>query len=156
MLKIDIPGFGSLALAHLVLDYNGTLAADGVLVPGVDQRLQRLSEKLRLHVITADTFGSVRNALSGLPCALHVLEADSQDRGKRLYIEQLGVEHTVSIGNGRNDCLMLRASALGIGVIGNEGAFSGIVTAADVVCNGIADALDLLLIPLRLTATLRS
>lgn len=26
MIRIDIPGFRSLALAHLVLDYNGTLA----------------------------------------------------------------------------------------------------------------------------------
>lgn len=156
MLKIDIPGFRPLTLAHLVLDYNGTLAVDGALVPGVDQRLRRLSGQLLLHVITADTFGSVRTALNGLPCALHVLEADSQDLGKRLYVEQLGAEHTVSVGNGRNDCMMLRASALGIGVIGNEGAFSGIVDAADVLCSRIADALDLLLFPLRLTATLRS
>ena len=31
MLSTQIPGFGSLTLEHLVLDYNGTLAVDGLL-----------------------------------------------------------------------------------------------------------------------------
>jgi hypothetical protein len=35
MLAVDIPGFGRFELDHLVLDYNGTLALDGRLVPGL-------------------------------------------------------------------------------------------------------------------------
>ena len=35
MIKIDIPDFGRLRLAHLVLDYNGTLAFDGHLLSEV-------------------------------------------------------------------------------------------------------------------------
>jgi soluble P-type ATPase len=58
MIEIDIPGFGELSLEHLVLDYNGTLAIDGYPVPGIEFRLQALSERLKLHVVTADTFGS--------------------------------------------------------------------------------------------------
>ena len=54
MLSVDIPDFGALHLDQLVLDFNGTLAADGILVPGVRERLHSLSEQLRLHVVTAD------------------------------------------------------------------------------------------------------
>ena len=35
MLTISIPGGATLDIEHLVLDYNGTLAVDGVLLPGV-------------------------------------------------------------------------------------------------------------------------
>ena len=35
MIEIDIPGYKTLHLEHLVLDYNGTLAVDGVLIDGV-------------------------------------------------------------------------------------------------------------------------
>ena len=72
MEPIDIPGHGPLPLRHLVLDYNGTLALDGNLVPGVAERLTELAAApgaLRVHVITADTFGQVRQQLAGLPCA---------------------------------------------------------------------------------------
>ncbi|MEZ4579582.1 MAG: hypothetical protein R2875_16700 [Desulfobacterales bacterium] len=36
------------------MDYNGTLAVDGGLVPGVKEALSELSG-LELHVLTADT-----------------------------------------------------------------------------------------------------
>ena len=44
MISISIPGSGSLNLDHLVLDYNGTLAVDGVLLPGVKETLQSLCD----------------------------------------------------------------------------------------------------------------
>ena len=76
--------------------------------------------------------------------------------GKLKYVEQLGPDVTVSIGNGRNDRLMLEAAALGIAVVQEEGAAVQAVTAAVVVAPNILAALDLLLHPLRLVATLRS
>jgi len=45
MLEIDIPGTGLLRLQHLVLDYNGTLATDGALLPGVDERARTLAAR---------------------------------------------------------------------------------------------------------------
>jgi soluble P-type ATPase len=156
LIEIEIPGFKHLRLEHLVLDYNGTLAVDGRLLPGVQERLYRLAEDLVVHVITADTFGEVRAAVAGLPCTLHVLPQQSQAEAKRDYIRGLDAECTVCIGNGRNDRLMLAEASLGIAVILGEGACSGCIAAADVVCRDIIDALDLLHHPLRLTATLRS
>ena len=156
MLSIQIPGFGSLTLEHLVLDYNGTLAVDGVPLPGVKEALNVLSEKLNVHVVTADTFGLAAKGLEGIRCQLTVLEKGRQDQAKAEFVRGLGADRTVSIGNGRNDALMLSVSSLGIAVILAEGASTASVNAADIVCSDIVRALELLAHPLRLTATLRS
>jgi soluble P-type ATPase len=156
MIRIPIPGFRTLALERLVLDYNGTLAVDGKLVGGVAPRLRRLSAQLEIHVVTADTFGRARDALAGLPCELVVLPRSRQDAAKLAYVRRLGARSCACIGNGRNDRSMLRAAALGIAVVLAEGASTETVAAARVVTTGITDALDLLRHPLRLVATLRS
>ncbi len=155
MLKIKIPGYGILNLSSLVLDYNGTLACDGRLIEGVDERIRTLSEQLSIHVLTADTFGSVRDQLADLPCKLFVIPEGEQDKAKADFVESLGSMNCVCIGNGRNDRSMLKNAALGIAVVQAEGAAVDTLLAADVATCRIVDALDLLLHPLRLTATLR-
>jgi P-type E1-E2 ATPase len=156
MIEITIPGYKKLQLNHLVLDYNGTLACDGQLLPGVAERLNTLSTQMKIHVLTADTFGSVRSAMSEVSCELSILAPENQDVGKLKYVERLGSEVTVCIGNGRNDRLMLKEAALGIAVLEGEGAAVETIMAADVLAPNILAALDLLLQPLRLVATLRS
>ena len=156
MIDMTIPGFGRLQLNHLVLDYNGTLAVDGRMLPGVKMRLSELNRQFKVHVVTADTHGDVRDEMAGLPCLVHVLPSDRQAEAKRTYLETLGASAVAAVGNGRNDRLMLQAAAVGIGLIQGEGGFSAALSAADVVCTSILDALDLFRFPLRLTATLRS
>lgn len=155
MIEIDIPGNKILRLEHLVLDYNGTIAFDGALIDGVRECLNELSQMLTVHVITADTFGSVKKALEDIDCKLALIPLDHQDVAKLEYVKNLGREQTVSMGNGVNDRLMLKASALGVAVIQGEGAASETLASADVVCTDIQSALSLLIHPLRLTATLR-
>jgi soluble P-type ATPase len=155
MLKIDIPGDKPLHLIHLVLDYNGTLAADGVLLPGVAARLKTLAQHLKIHVITADTFGSVRDQVAGLPVKLAVIPPENQAQAKAAYLEALGPAHVAAIGNGKNDALMLKRAGLGIAVLQTEGAALAALAGAQVVNSNITDALDLLLHPDRLKATLR-
>jgi len=156
MIKIAIPGYETLKLEHLVLDHNGTLACDGILIEGVQERLHKLAGHLQIHVLTADTFGKARVQLGDAPCKLSILTADHQDIGKIEYVRELGPNQTVCIGNGRNDRYMLKHAALGIAVMLAEGVAVEALKNADVVCTDICDALDLLLNPLRLTATLRS
>lgn len=156
MLSITIPGFGELKLNHLVLDYNGTLAVDGEPISGVKERLNRLSSNLTIHVLTADTFGTVRQKLKDWSCSVDVLCKDHQDEAKCRFVENLGAESTVCIGNGKNDRLMISTAALGIAVIMEEGASMKSVMAADLVFTHITHALDILTNPLRLTASLRS
>ncbi|MBN1102387.1 MAG: ATPase P [Deltaproteobacteria bacterium] len=156
MIEIPIPGHEPLRLSFLILDYNGTLARDGRILHEVRERLEVLCKSLEIHVLTADTFGSVRKELAGIPCTLFIIPPEKQAEAKARHVETLGSDRTVCIGNGRNDRLMLKKAMLGIGVILEEGACLEAVLAADVITHSILDALDLLLFPLRLAATLRS
>lgn len=155
MLEIAIPGSETCLLDYLVADFNGTLACDGALLPGVAQALRHLADLLAIHVVTADTFGQAREALAGLPCELAILPPGGQDSAKRRYVENLGATRCVCIGNGRNDRMMLAAAALGIAVAQGEGAAVKTLLAADVMAPDIIAALGLLLNPARLIATLR-
>lgn len=156
MLEIAIPGGESLRLDHLVADFNGTLARDGILLPGVADAFWNLAERLDLHVVTADTHGGARAALAGLPCQLAILPEGGQDAAKLAYLDRLGAARCVALGNGRNDRLMLAAARLGIAVIEAEGVAVETLLAARIAAPGIAAALGLLLNPARLTATLRT
>ncbi len=42
---------------HLVMDVNGTLAVDGTLMEGIPRTIASLSNRLEVHLITADTHG---------------------------------------------------------------------------------------------------
>ncbi len=156
MLKISIPDYGDLQIEHLALDYNGTLAVDGLLIDGVAERLNRLAGQMLVHIITADTFGRAKAGLADVDCTLTILPPDNQPQAKRRYVQLLGATGVAAVGNGRNDALMLQAAKVGIAVIEGEGAAPAAVQAADVLAPNIMAALDLLLNPLRLKATLRA
>ncbi len=156
MISVDIPDFGKYDIEHLVCDFNGTLAEGGELIPGVREALKQLSRSVQVHVVTADTFGTVEQQLDGISCKVHKLRADEQRHAKLAYLYILGPQHTISVGNGRNDVDMLRSAAIGIAVINAEGAAGEALTAADIVCNNIRDAFDMLLDRTRLVATLRA
>jgi len=121
MIEIDIPGIRKIYAEHLVLDYNGTVAEDGKLIPGVAGILNLISDNLEIHVITADTFGNSKSELSGIKCTLDIIGKGDQQKQKLDFIESLVTEKVISIGNGFNDLLMLKESALGIAVIQKEG-----------------------------------
>lgn len=106
--------------------------------------------------MTADTFGSVKDQVAAFHAKVMLIHRGEEAQAKAAYVRQLGSERTVAIGNGRNDRLMLKEAALGIAVVQGEGAAVEALTAADVVTLDILAALDLLLRPDRLTATLRS
>lgn len=155
MLTIEIPGRPALELEHVVFDFNGTLACDGILYEGVAERLVALAAKLQLHVVTGDTFGMAAEQLAGLPCTLTVLPSFGQSAAKLAYVEALGKNRTATIGNGFNDRLMLESACLSIAVLQDEGLASANLMTADIVVRRIVDAIELFLNPLRLVATLR-
>ena len=156
MINISIPGFRDLHLRHLVSDYNGTLAVDGALLSGVEKLLSELSSQIEIHIITGDTFGLAAPQLAGLPVNLKIIPVESQPEKKLAFIESLGEQNVVAIGNGRNDRKMLEVAAVGIALIQAEGASPETLASADVVSTNILDALNLLTNPKRLIATLRS
>lgn len=155
MIQIDIPGFGVLTLEHFVTDFSGTLSENGKVLPEVREKLNALSEKLRVHVLTSDTFGMARKELEGINCTLHVLQGDGHVLQKESYVLSLGADSVVALGNGNNDAKMLRAAKVGISVCLKEGVSVEALKAAKILVRSPIEAIDLLLNPKRLTATLR-
>jgi soluble P-type ATPase len=155
MLELDVPGYKKLRLENIVLDFNGTVSCDGRLLPGVSERLLELKGQFTVYVITADTFGTVREQVGEL-AEVRVLKTDDHREEKRSFVAQLGAGTVVAFGNGRNDVMMLKEASLGIAVCQREGAAGETFQAADIVCTDILDGLDLLRFPKRLLATLRA
>ena len=155
MLEVDIPGFGPVRLRHLVSDFTGTLSVDGKLVPGVKELLNKVSESLEVHVLTADTFGKARSELEGVKCVVHILEGDNYDVQKEEYVDKLGAECVVAFGNGNNDRRMLKAARVGVAVCLKEGCSVDAASSANILVTSATDALELLLNEKRLMATLR-
>ena len=155
MLKIEIPNYKTLELEYLVLDYNGTIALDGEIRDSVREQLITLSKELEIYVLTADTHGTAKKMCDGLPLKIQTFPTDGALDEKLAVVEGLGEDRCIAIGNGRNDKLMCRASALAIAVMEQEGMCGRLLGEADVCTRNIEDALDLLLRPKRLIATLR-
>ncbi len=153
--RIALPGRDALTIRILVLDLNGTVAADGALIAGVAERVRSLHPYVEVFLLTADTLGTAGAAAEELGCALLVLERGEEAEQKRDWVRRLGASQVMAIGNGANDALMLQEAALGVAVIGPEGTAVPAIMAADIVVPNICDALDLLLKPARLVATLR-
>ncbi len=155
MIEVTIPGRRNIRLNYLVLDLNGTITLDGDIIEGVRERLQSLSKLLDIFIITADTLGRGRELARSLGVKIHKVEAGEEKVQKLRFVQWLGSEATVTIGNGSNDVAMLREAILGICVTGPEGAATEAVNSCDLVAPDIKAALDLLLRPDRLMATLR-
>jgi P-type E1-E2 ATPase len=155
MIEISIPGRGTLKLEHLVSDVNGTLTIDGQLPDGLARTLGSLRDRLQVHLLTADTFG--RQHLIDKQLGLNAVRVRPGGEGeqKAQFVEHLGAAGVVAIGQGANDAAMLKASALGICILSNEGAATETLLSADLIAPDIFSALDLLEKPLRIVASLR-
>ena len=155
-IQITIPGRQPLDLHHLILDYNGTIACDGQLLPELIAPLNELAQKLTIHVLTADTHGTADEQVVAIPCTVAIIGKEDQITAKQNYLQQLGAQHCVAIGNGTNDQRLLREAALGVAVMQQEGVATATLIAADIAVNSCLAALDLLRRPQRVIATLRS
>jgi P-type E1-E2 ATPase len=155
LITLRIPGVGNMRWDHVVLDLNGTLALDGQVLPGVAERLLRLEEAVNVHVVTADTRGTASEVADRLGLRLRRVQGLQQAEQKQRFLQGLGPQYVIAIGNGNNDALMLEAASLGIAVVGPEGCATRALAAADLVVRDILEALDLPLNPERILATLR-
>lgn len=155
MIELNIPGWGNLAIEHLVMDVNGTLAVDGILLDGIAKRVGALRNRLTVHMLTANTHGgqAVIDQLLNLQ-AVRIQPGDEAGQ-KAAFVRQLGAERVAAIGQGANDAQMLKAAALGICVLSVEGLAVETLNSADLFMPDILSALDLFDKPLRLIASLR-
>lgn len=157
MLQLSVPGANVLLLAHLVCDVNGTLAIDGHMSQPVRERLVRLTEHLQVHLVSADTHGTLAALAAALQKAGSQMQVARVSTGadKVAYVQRLGPESVVALGNGVNDAGMFGLARLSIAVCGAEGLAGAALQAATLVAPSPEVALDLLLYPARLSATLR-
>jgi P-type E1-E2 ATPase len=137
------------------LDLNGTISFDGNIIEGVPERLELLNRSVDIIIVTADTTGKAQEVGQSLRIKIHKIGHGDEQVQKLELVRQLGRNTTVSIGNGSNDASMLKGSILGICVLGPEGASSAAIANCDLVISDINAALDLLIKPERLIATLR-
>jgi len=155
VIEITIPGGGNYTIKNVVVDLNGTIAVDGNILEGVKEKVTILSQKLDIFLVTADTNKNAERSARDLPVTLCKIEKGEENDQKLKVVLKQGKDNTVSIGNGCNDISMLKESAIGICIVGREGASAEAMMASDLVVATINDALDLLLKPHRLRATLR-
>jgi len=155
VIEIAIPGRGNYTIKNVVVDLNGTIAVDGNIIQGVKEKMAILSQELDIFLVTADMNKNAERLVKDLPVTLYKIKEGEENNQKLQVVLKQGKDNTVSIGNGCNDISMLKESAIGICVVGGEGASAEAMMASDLVVVTINDALDLLLKPHRLGATLR-
>jgi soluble P-type ATPase len=155
---IDIPGFGKRHIRIVVSDYTGTHSFAGAIKPDVKGKLLELVPLVDLHIVTADSFGTAESELAGIAIP-NKLRTNRHDTEKADYVSRFDLQYVAAFGNGNNDRLMLRAvkegGGLAIAVDNGEGCALDAMRNADLFVVGAANAIDLLLDPLRLKATLR-
>jgi len=155
MINIEIPGYGNLHIKNVLIDYNGTIAYEGKLIPSLKNIIEKLSKKVNLYVITADTFGTVSKEIENFPIEIIKIEKENERQQKVEALKKLGSQNTISYGNGNNDKLIIKESVIGICIMGDEGCSRETLEEADLVINSIEKGLLLLLDENKLKATLR-
>jgi soluble P-type ATPase len=140
-------------LKTIVLDLNGTLSNHGVLYPGVKERLDTLRE-LGFHIVlfTGDQRGTAKETCAYLGIDFTKV---TDAKGKGEAMEKLDCETCVAIGNARIDIETFKKAKLAIGTLQAEGIHPVILPRIDILVPNINDALDLLLNPDSLCATLK-
>ncbi len=155
MINIEIPGRGNLSISYLVMDYNGTIAVDGQLLEGLEERVEKLCKDIEIYVLTADTYGTVKEQCEALNIRVKTFPKEGAGFNKEQIVKELG-QGVACIGNGFNDIQMFDKADLSIAVLEKEGMYAGLLSHADILVKSPLDALDLLIKSTRICATLRT
>jgi soluble P-type ATPase len=154
MITILRSGQEPLEIDFILLDFEGTLASDRRVHPKAKDRINLLSKRTKIYILTKEEKILMEEVLKKVKAEIIYLIEGEASQQKLDLLRQLGASRTVAIGNGVDDVPMIEEAGLGISVMGKEGTFSEAMKKADVVFMNILDALDFLLKPLRPKATL--
>jgi len=154
MISIQRPGMETLDIHFVLLDFEGTLAMDGRVHPKAKDKVNLLSKRVTVYILTKSSKEKVEETLKKMKAEiLSMTEGDSSQQ-KLDVLQRLGPHQTAVIGNGFDDVQIMEQAGLGMCVIGKEGSSPEAVAKADLVVTSVLDALDFLLKPLRQGATL--
>ncbi len=154
MIAIQRPGQKPLEIEFILIDFEGTLASDRRVHPKAKDKINLLSKRTKIYILTKGEKEVVEETLKKVKAEIFYLTEGETSQRKVDLLRQLGATRTVAIGNGVDDIPMIEEAGLGICVIGKEGTSVEAMKKADVVVSNVLDALDFLLKPLRQKATL--
>ncbi len=153
MIAIQRPGQAPLEADFLLIGFEGTLATDRRTHPKAKDKINLLSKRLKIYVLTTSERAVVEEALRRVKAEVIFMTEGGASETKLGLLRQLGKDRAVALGSGLSDVSILKESALGICVLNREGATTEAVAGADLVMLNVLDALDFLLKPLRQKAT---
>jgi soluble P-type ATPase len=154
MIFIEKPGQVALEIDSILIDFEGTLASDRRVHPKAKDKINLLSKRVKIHILTKEEKERAEEVLRKVKAEIIYLKEGESSQQKLDLLRHLGANRTAAIGNGVDDVPMIEEAGFGICVLGKEGTFSQAMKEADVVFMNILDALDFLLKPLRQKATL--
>ena len=154
MISVGIPGYREFKFENVVFDYNGTLAVDGRIDEYTRQKLIELSSITNVHILTADTHGSVKKQCEGLGAIIMTFPNNEAAKHKRVIVENLKGEK-ICVGNGFNDIGMCDIADLSVAVVGEEGCSGKLISCCDIVVQSREDLFNLFFNIDRIKATLR-
>lgn len=155
MITLLRPGHDPLAIDSILIDFEGTLALDGRVHPKVKDKLNLLAKRARIYILTEEKKEKVEEVLRKVKAEIVWLSEGQGSQEKSRWLDQVGPDRTVAIGNGLDDAEILDKAALGLAILSKEGTVVSTLTQADLLFPSLLDALDFLLKPLRQKATLK-
>jgi soluble P-type ATPase len=154
MIIVERPGQNNLEIEFILIDFEGTLASDRRVHPKAKDKINLLSKRTKIYVLTREEKEHAEELLKKVKAEIIYLTEGESSAKKLDLLRQLGPARTAAVGNGLNDVSMIEEAGLGVCVLGKEGTSSEAMKKADVVFMNILDALDFLLKPLRQKTTL--
>ena len=151
-MKLVIPGVRTFNIKNIFIDYNGTIATDGVLHKGLLKQLDLLALEFNVFILTGDTFGTVKNTFEHT--SIEVIIAHTA-YDKLMEVKKRHPEDSVAIGNGSIDHKMFDAAGISFCVIGREGASYKAIAHADIVVTDFEHVLEMIKQPKKIIATLK-
>jgi soluble P-type ATPase len=154
MISIVRPGQGNLEIEFILIDFEGTLASDRRVHPKAKDKINLLSKRANIYILTKEEKILVEEALKKVKAEIVYFKEGEAFLQKLDFLRKLGASQCVVVGNGVDDVPMIEEAGLGICVLSKEGTFTEAMKKADLVFMNILDAFDFLLKPLRQKATL--
>ncbi len=103
MIKIEAPGQKTREIDNIIFDLNGTLTVDGRIHAKTTDKINLLAKRVRIYVMTADTRGDSRDVLRKVKGEIVSIDETDTGRAKADFLNTIGAQRTVAVGNGYND-----------------------------------------------------
>jgi soluble P-type ATPase len=139
-MKYQVTGVGEIEINTIVLDLNGTLAVNGIIPAGVEEKLNKLKELgFEIILFTGNQRGDAQVQCDRL--GIDFKQAKTSEEKEALFLEY-DVETTAAIGNARIDLGKFKHAKVSVATLQAEGIHTGILSEVDVIVPTINDALQ--------------